>query len=117
MLLWCSRRKAAIARRRSCIAPINMCSVWMALTLILMLISSARAYDIGLSPGIIDSCQYICSVEDDVTAGVWERITAHATDAADLESLAGYTNHSFEHLSGWAWHFCGRRQVPLHHTS
>ena len=87
----------------------------MVLTLILLLTSFARAHDIGLSPGIIDSCQDICSVKDDVTAGVWERITAHATDAAALENLAGYTDHSFEHLSGWAYHYCGRRQVPHPH--
>lgn len=110
MLLGCARRKAANARRRECIAP-QMCYVWMDLTLILLLITSAGAFHIGLSRGI-DSCQYICSVKDDVSAGVWERITAHATDAADLEKLGGYTNHSFDHLSNWAAHFCGRRQVP-----
>ena len=103
------RRKAATVRLRACIAPF-MCTIWMDLTLILLLVSSAGAFHIGLSWGI-DSCQYICSVKDDVTMGVWERITAHASDAADLESLGGYTNHSFEHLSNWAPHFCARRQV------
>lgn len=63
------------------------------------------------------ACAYLCTEKDDISSGVWERIDGWATDAADLESMGGYVNHTFSHLPNWAPHFCSRTQVWAHHAS